>query len=89
MLAPRRTPLAVNTEPGKFQFRIMVIVILRVGVITPAPGLNLFVVSGMTGKLILRIAALAVPCVPSMFIVALLILHVPAVSTTLLPDTHK
>jgi TRAP-type C4-dicarboxylate transport system permease large subunit len=60
-----------------------------VGFITPPLGLNLFVVSGLTGESILRIAARAVPFVFFMLIVVLLIAYVPALSTSLLPDIYK
>jgi TRAP-type C4-dicarboxylate transport system permease large subunit len=60
-----------------------------VGFITPPLGLNLFVVSGITGESILKIAARAIPFVLGMFVVVLLIAYVPAVSTTLLPEIYK
>ena len=41
---------------NEIQFCIMMITALGVGFITPPLGLNLFVVSGITGESILRIA---------------------------------
>ncbi len=67
----------------------MMITSLGVGFITPPLGLNLFVVSGLTGESILEIAARAVPFVFFMLIVTLLIDYVPAASTTLLPDIYR
>ena len=89
ILAPILKPLADNIGMNEIQFCIMMITALGVGFITPPLGLNLFVVSGITGESILRIAWRAVPFVLGMFVVVLLIAYVPAVSTTLLPDIYK
>jgi TRAP-type C4-dicarboxylate transport system permease large subunit len=67
----------------------MMITALGVGFITPPLGLNLFVVSGLTGESILKIAARAVPFVFFMLLVVLVIAFWPALSTTLLPDAYK
>lgn len=56
---------------------------------TPPLGLNLFVVSGLTGESILKIASRAVPFVFFMLLVVLLIAFIPAISTTMLPDVYK
>ena len=74
---------------NEIQFCIMMITALGVGFITPPLGLNLFVVSGITGESILKIAARAVPFVLTMLIVVILIAYVPAVSTTLLPEIYQ
>ena len=89
ILAPILKPLADNIGMNEIQFCIMMITALGVGFITPPLGLNLFVVSGITGESILKIAARAVPFVFFMLIVVLLIAYVPAISTTLLPDIYK
>ena len=89
ILAPILKPLADNIGMNEIQFCIMMITALGVGFITPPLGLNLFVVSGITGESILKIAVRAVPFVLCMFLVVLLIAYVPAVSTTLLPDIYK
>jgi tripartite ATP-independent transporter DctM subunit len=89
ILAPILKPLADNIGMNEIQFCIMMITALGVGFITPPLGLNLFVVSGITGESILKIAVRAVPFVLCMFIVVLLIAYVPAVSTSLLPDIYK
>jgi C4-dicarboxylate transporter DctM subunit len=82
-------PLADDIGMNEIQFCIMMITALGVGFITPPLGLNLFVVAGITGESILKIAARAVPFVLCMFIVVLFIAYVPAISTTLLPDIYK
>ncbi|NND21443.1 MAG: TRAP transporter large permease, partial [Silicimonas sp.] len=56
ILAPILKPLADNIGMNEIQFCIMMITALGVGFITPPLGLNLFVVSGITGESILRIA---------------------------------
>lgn len=89
ILAPILKPLADNIGMNEVQFCIMLITALGVGFITPPLGLNLFVVSGLTGESILKIAARAVPFVLFMLIVVLLIAYIPAISTVLLPDNLK
>ena len=89
ILAPILKPLADEIGMNEIQFCVMMITALGVGFITPPLGLNLFVVSGLTGESILKIAARAVPFVFFMLLVVLLIAYVPAISTTLLPDIYK
>jgi TRAP-type C4-dicarboxylate transport system permease large subunit len=74
---------------NEIQFCVLMITTLGVGFITPPLGLNLFVVSGLTGESVLKIAGHAIPYVLFMLAVVLLIAFVPAVSTTLLPDIYK
>jgi TRAP-type C4-dicarboxylate transport system permease large subunit len=50
ILAPILKPLADNVGMNEIQFCIMMITALGVGFITPPLGLNLFVVSGITGE---------------------------------------
>lgn len=89
ILAPILKPLADQIGMNEIQFCIMMITSLGVGFITPPLGLNLFVVSGLTGESILKIAWRAIPFVFFMLIVVLLIAYVPAISTTLLPDAYR
>lgn len=89
ILAPILKPLADNIGMNEIQFCIMMITALGVGFITPPLGLNLFVVSGITGESILKIAARAIPFVLCMFIVVLLIAYIPAISTSLLPEIYQ
>jgi TRAP-type C4-dicarboxylate transport system permease large subunit len=89
ILAPILKPLADEIGMNEIQFCIMMITTLGVGFITPPLGLNLFVVSGLTGESILKIAARAVPFVFFMLLVVLLIAYVPAISTTMLPEIYK
>jgi len=89
ILAPILKPLADEIGMNEIQFCVLMITALGVGFITPPLGLNLFVVSGLTGESIIKIAARAIPFVFFMLIVALLIAYIPAISTTLLPDIYK
>ncbi|MEM9199002.1 MAG: TRAP transporter large permease [Pseudomonadota bacterium] len=89
ILAPILFPLAQEIGMNDIQFCIMMITALGVGFITPPLGLNLFVVAGLTGESILRIAYWAVPFVIFMLGVTLLIAYLPTVSTLLLPDIYK
>jgi tripartite ATP-independent transporter DctM subunit len=89
ILAPILHPLSQEIGMNEIQFCVMMITALGVGFITPPLGLNLFVVSGITGESILKIAARAVPFVFFMLLVVLLIAYVPALSTTMLPDAYK
>ncbi|MBL3551509.1 TRAP transporter large permease [Rhodovulum sulfidophilum] len=84
ILAPLLKPLADEIGMNEIQFCVMMITALGVGFITPPLGLNLFVVSGLTGESVLRISARAVPFVLFMLTVVLLIAFAPAVSTLML-----
>ncbi len=89
ILAPILKPLADEIGMNEFHFCVLMITSLGVGFITPPLGLNLFVVSGLTGEPILRIAARAVPFVFFMLLVVLLIAYVPSLSTILLPEIYR
>jgi tripartite ATP-independent transporter DctM subunit len=89
ILAPILKPLADEIGMNEIQFCVMMITTLGVGFITPPLGLNLFVVSGLTGESILKIANRAVPFVFFMLMVVLMIAYLPALSTTLLPEIYK
>ncbi len=89
ILAPILKPLADSIGMHEVQFCIMMITALGVGFITPPLGLNLFVVSGITGESILKIAYRAIPFVFFMLLVTLLIAYVPALSTSLLPELSR
>ncbi len=89
ILAPILKPLPDSIGMNEIQFCIMMITALGVGFITPPLGLNLFVVSGITGESILKIAWRAIPFVLCMLVVVLLIAFIPAISTTFLPEIYK
>jgi tripartite ATP-independent transporter DctM subunit len=89
ILAPILKPLSDSIGMNEIQFCIMMITALGVGFITPPLGLNLFVVSGISGESILKIAWRAIPFVLCMLVVVLLIAFIPEISTTLLPEIYK
>ena len=89
ILAPILKPLADSIGMHEIQFCIMMITALGVGFITPPLGLNLFVVSGITGESVLRIASRVGPFVFFMLIVVLMIAYIPAISLTMLPDNLR
>lgn len=89
ILAPLLKPVADAIGMNEIQFCIMMITSLGIGFITPPLGLNLFVVSGITGESTLKIAAKAWPFMFFMLFIVLLIAFVPEISTALLPDTYK
>lgn len=86
IMAPLMLPLANEIGMHEIQFCIMMITALGIGFITPPLGLNLFVVSSITGEGILNIAARAVPFVIFMLIVVLFIAYIPSLSLALLPE---
>jgi len=88
ILAPILLPLAQEIGMDEVQFCIMMITALGVGFITPPLGLNLFVISGITGASVLKIAAKAGPYVIGMLIIVLMIAYIPQISTVFLPDIY-
>lgn len=80
ILAPIMLPLAQEIGMHDIHFCIFMITSLGIGFITPPLGLNLFVISGITGQPVLSIAAKAVPFVLAMLAVALLLAFVPELS---------
>lgn len=89
IMAPILKPLADSIGMYEIQFCIMMITALGVGFITPPLGLNLFVVSGITGESVLRIASHVGPFVFFMLVVTLLIGFVPEISLSMLPDNLR
>lgn len=80
ILAPILWPLAREIGMEDIHFSILMVTALGVGFITPPLGLNLFVVSGLTGQSVLPIAQRAVPYVIAMLGVVLLLAFIPALS---------
>ena len=80
ILAPIMLPLAQEIGMNEIHFCIMMVTSLGVGFITPPLGLNLFVVSGLTGEPILKVAYHAIPYVFAMAGVVLLLAFIPELS---------
>ncbi len=84
ILAPLLLPLAIEIGMNEIHFCIFMITALGIGFITPPLGLNLFVVSGVTGTSVMAISRHVLPFVMMMLIVVLIIAFVPAISLWLL-----
>lgn len=80
LLAPIMLPIAQEIGMNDIQFCIFMVTALGVGFITPPLGLNLFVLSGLTGVRILPIAWKAIPYVLSMLVVVLMLAFIPSLS---------
>ena len=61
ILSPIMLPLAQRINMNEIHFCIFMVTSLGVGCITPPLGLNLFVLSGLTGESVIGIARRAVP----------------------------
>ena len=80
ILSPILLPLAQEIGFDDIHFCIVMVTYLGVGFITPPLGLNLFVVSGLTGTSVIHIAGRAVPYVLAMLSVVILLAFVPELS---------
>ena len=84
ILAPLMAPVAQQIGMDPIHFCVVMITTLGLGFITPPMGLNLFVMSGLTGVPIIDIARRAVPFVITMVVVSIVVAFVPALSLALL-----
>ncbi len=84
ILSPLLLPLALEIGMHEIHFCIFMITALGIGFITPPLGLNLFVVSGVTGESVMSISRHAIIFVFTMLIVVLILAFVPALSLWLL-----
>ncbi|MCH2290683.1 MAG: TRAP transporter large permease [SAR324 cluster bacterium] len=80
ILSPILLPLAQEIGFDDIHFCIVMVTSLGVGFITPPLGLNLFVVSGLTGTSVIHIAGRALPYVLAMLSVVILLAFVPELS---------
>ena len=85
LIAPVLFPLAREIGMEDAHFCVMMVTALGIGFITPPIGLNLFVITGITGEPILKVARHAAPFVFSMLIVAIILAYNPWFSLALLP----
>jgi tripartite ATP-independent transporter DctM subunit len=84
ILGPLLYPVAQQIGMNQMHFCVFMITSLGLGFITPPMGLNLFVMSGLTGTPIMAIARRAVPFVIAMVGISILVGFVPALSTWML-----
>jgi len=80
ILSPIMLPLAQGIGMNEIHFSIFMVTALGVGFITPPLGLNLFVLSGLTGENVMAIARQAVPFVLAMLTVVVMLAFIPALS---------
>ena len=80
ILGPIMLPLAQSIGMDDVHFCILMMTTLGIGFITPPLGLNLFVLSGLTGNTVFGIARQAVPFVFGMVCVAVVLAFVPELS---------
>ena len=84
ILAPILMPLALEIGMNDIHFCIFMVSALGIGFITPPLGLNLFVVSGVSGEPVMAISRHAIYFVFTMLAVVILIMSVPAIALWLL-----
>lgn len=80
ILAPIMLPIAERIGMDPIHFSVFMITTLGIGFITPPLGLNLFVLSSLTGESVLSIAWRALPFATLMLLVALVVAFVPTLS---------
>ena len=84
ILGPLLYPVAKQIGMDQIHFCVFMITSLGLGFITPPMGLNLFVMSGLTGTPIMAIARRAVPFVVTMIGISILVGFVPQLSLWML-----
>jgi tripartite ATP-independent transporter DctM subunit len=80
ILGPLLLPVAKQIGMDPVHFCVFMVTALGFGFITPPMGLNLFVVSGLSGTPIMRVARAAVPFVLAMVTVTFVVAFVPELS---------
>ena len=86
ILAPMLLPVAREIGMDDIHFCIVMVTTLGLGFVTPPFGLNLFVVSGLSGEPVMAIARRALPYVAVMLGVVLMLAFIPWLSLVLLRD---
>jgi len=77
VLGPLLLPAAVEIGMSEIHFTVFMVTVLGVGFITPPFGLNLFVMSGVTGEPVDKIALKAAPFTIGLLLISLLVAYVP------------
>jgi len=80
ILSPLLLPIAQSIGMSEIHFSIIMVTTLGIGFITPPFGLNLFVLSGLTGCSVVAMSRYAIPYVIGMLIVVLLVAFIPQLS---------
>lgn len=85
ILTPVLLPIAQNLGIDPLAFGIIMTVNLSIGVLTPPVGLNLYVVSSLSGMDILKVAKASIPFIAMIFAILLLFSFFPQ-TITFLPN---
>lgn len=80
ILAPLLLPVAQQIGMNQIHFCVFMITSLGLGFITPPMGLNLFVMSGLTGEPIMGIARRAIPFAIMMIVISVMVGFIPQLS---------
>ncbi|AWI81635.1 C4-dicarboxylate ABC transporter [Parazoarcus communis] len=80
IMSPLLLPLAQSLGMSEIHFSIIMVTTLGIGFITPPFGLNLFVLSGLTGCSVMSMSRYAIPYVLGMLAVVLLVAFIPQLS---------
>lgn len=80
ILSPLLLPVAQSVGMSEIHFSIVMVSTLGIGFITPPFGLNLFVLSGLTGCSVVAMSRYAIPYVIGMLAVVLLVAFIPQLS---------
>jgi tripartite ATP-independent transporter DctM subunit len=83
MTLPITLPLALQAGFDKIWFGVFIVIVVEMAQITPPVGFNLFVIQGLTGEPLMRIAIAAFPFFVIMLVMAMLITLVPDIVTWL------
>lgn len=80
ILAPILFPMLAKMGVSEVQFAVVMVLNLMIGMITPPIGLNLFVMSAISGVDVMRIFKAAIPYFWALVAVLLLITYIPALT---------
>ena len=83
ILSPVLLPIALSLQVDPLAFGIIMVVNLSIGVLTPPVGLNLYVVSSLSGMDILRIAKACMPFIVMIFAMLIVCSFFPQILTFL------
>jgi TRAP-type C4-dicarboxylate transport system permease large subunit len=80
ILAPIMFPLLSSMGVNEVHFGVVMVLNLMIGMITPPVGLNLMVLSAITGEDVMRIFRASLPYVWALLVVLLLITYIPSLT---------
>ena len=83
IVAPLVFPIAIELGIDPIHLRIIMVVNMEIGMITPPVGLNLFVTSGVANMPMMNVVKAALPFTVVLFIFLLMVTYIPVISTWL------